>query len=78
MPSALVEIGFISHPREGRLLVGDKHQGRVARALADGIRDFADRVLARRLVAQVRPQPAKAESPRVEASSAVASPSGTR
>jgi N-acetylmuramoyl-L-alanine amidase len=77
MPSALVEIGFISHPREGRLLVGDKHQSRVARALADGIRDFADRVLARRLVAQARP-PSKAEAPRVNAAAVVASPSGTR
>src|SRR5207248_503957 len=26
MPSALVEIGFISHPREGRMLAGDKYQ----------------------------------------------------
>ena len=78
MPSVLVEIGFISHPREGRLLVGEKHQGRVARALADGIRDFADRVLARRLVAQVRPPAIKTNQPRVDAASAVASPSGTR
>jgi N-acetylmuramoyl-L-alanine amidase len=78
MPSVLVEIGFISHPKEGRLLVGDKHQHMVARALADGVRDFADRVLARRLVAQARTAPASTESPRVQASSAVASPSGTR
>ena len=78
MPSVLVEIGFISHPREGRLLGGDKYQTKVAQALADGVRDFADRVLARRLVAQVKTAPAKAEPPRVEVASPVASPSGTR
>src|SRR5438045_6978047 len=51
IPSALVAIGFISHPREGRMLAGDKYQRTVAVALADGVRDFADRILARRLVA---------------------------
>src|SRR5207245_2014303 len=54
MPSALVEIGFISHPREGRMLGGRTYQAKVAQALADGVRAFADKVLARRLVAQVR------------------------
>ena len=77
MPSVLVEIGFISHPREGRLLVGDKYQAKVARALASGVTDFAERVLARRLIAQAKP-PASAEPPRVQAASPVASPSGTR
>src|SRR5438105_6127597 len=72
MPSALVEIGFISHPREGRMLGGDKYQGKVAQALAEGVRDFADKVLARRLVAQVRPQVAPPPTP-----STVASPGGT-
>ena len=63
MPSALVEIGFISHPQEGRSLGREKYQARVAQALADGVRDFADKVLARRLFAQVKqagPQPAVA------------------
>lgn len=60
MPSALVEIGFISHPQEGRALGRDKYQARVAQALADGVRDFADKVLARRLFAQVKQQPAVA------------------
>ena len=79
MPSVLVEIGFISHPREGRLLSRDRHQRRVAQALADGVRDFADRVLARRLVAQARPSAVeKAEPPPVNAAAAVASPAGTR
>src|SRR5438067_5736149 len=77
MPSALVEIGFISHPREGRMLGGDKYQRKVAHALAEGVRDFADKVLARRLVAQVRPPSEKADVSRVNAAG-VASPGGTR
>jgi N-acetylmuramoyl-L-alanine amidase len=78
MPSVLVEIGFISHPREGRLLSRDKYQRRVAQALANGVRDFADKVLARRLVAQARPPTARTEPPAVNAAGVVASPVGTR
>jgi len=79
MPSALVEIGFISHPQEGRNLNRDKYQTRVAQALADGVRDFADRVLARRLLAQVRqPEQKTAEAPKVEAAGVVAAPGRTR
>jgi N-acetylmuramoyl-L-alanine amidase len=51
MPSALVEIGFISHPLEGRLLGKERHQKAIARALAAAVREYADEVLARRLVA---------------------------
>jgi len=51
MPSALVEIGFISHPIEGRLLAKERHQKAIARALAAAAREYADQVLARRLVA---------------------------
>ena len=50
MPSALVEIGFISHPIEGRLLGKERHQKAIARAIAAGVREYADDVLARRLV----------------------------
>ena len=53
MPSALVEIGFISHPAEGRLLGKDDYQQAVARALANAMLEFADKVLARRLVASL-------------------------
>ena len=56
MPSVLVEIGFISHPQEGRLLGKEKYQLKVATALASAVRDFADKVLSRRLVAQARTQ----------------------
>ena len=55
MPSALVEIGFISHPQEGRQLGREKYQQRVAEALAQGVREFADKVLARRLFARGDP-----------------------
>ncbi|HEY4730782.1 MAG TPA: N-acetylmuramoyl-L-alanine amidase [Myxococcales bacterium] len=78
MPSVLVEIGFISHPREGRMLGRDRYQRRVAQALADGVRDFADKVLSRRLVAQVKPSPENAQSPQVKSAGVVASPVGTR
>jgi len=78
MPSVLVEIGFISHPREGRMLGRGAYQRKVAQALAEGVRDFADKVLARRLVAKVKTQPPKTEAPPVNTAGAVASPSGTR
>jgi N-acetylmuramoyl-L-alanine amidase len=51
MPSTLVEIGFISHPVEGRLLGRERQQQRIAQALADAVQDYAEKVLARRLVA---------------------------
>lgn len=78
MPSALVEIGFISHPQEGRRLGRDKYQERIAQALADAVRDFADQVLARRLFAQVRPEEQAAQAPKVNAAGVVAGRSGTR
>jgi N-acetylmuramoyl-L-alanine amidase len=62
MPSALVEIGFISHPSESRLLAKPAYQDKVAAALSNAVRDFADRVLSRRLVAQIARAPA-AEPP---------------
>jgi N-acetylmuramoyl-L-alanine amidase len=77
MPSALVEIGFISHPKEGRLLGGDRYQARVAQALAEAVREFAEKVLVRRLVAQVKPHGDKPEALPVNAAG-VASPGGTR
>ncbi|HXN81470.1 MAG TPA: N-acetylmuramoyl-L-alanine amidase, partial [Myxococcales bacterium] len=62
MPSALVEIGFISHPQEGRLLASDRYQQRVAVGLAAAVRDFADHVLLRRLDAAVSANPAPARA----------------
>ena len=77
MPSALVEIGFISHPQEAKLLAKEKHQQRVAEALAAGIREFNSRVLSRRLfpptpeekaaLAEKRAQWARAAKARVAA-----------
>lgn len=48
MPAVLVEIGFISHPEEGRRLAEDAYQQAVAVALRDGIRAFRERVYALR------------------------------
>ena len=71
MPAALVEVGFISHPREGRLLSRDRYQTKIAEALTDAVREFADKVLARRLFAQVKDAaaPAAAPAPPVAATS---------
>jgi N-acetylmuramoyl-L-alanine amidase len=73
MPSALVEIGFISHPEEGWLLGSDGYQQRVAAGLAAAVRDFADHVLLRRLDAAAPADPALAQAPakvKIAASSA--------
>ncbi len=40
MPAALVEVGFISHPAEGRRLAQPHYQRLLAQAIADGIADF--------------------------------------
>ena len=76
MPSALVEIGFISHPQEGRQLAREKYQSRIALALSNAVRDFADKVLSRRLLEVA--QPPEAAPPPVNAAGIVASPAGTR
>lgn len=64
MPAVLVEIGFISHPVEGKKLGTSEHQHAVADALHKGIREFRTRVYARRtrtpdviLVEDVSPSP---------------------
>jgi N-acetylmuramoyl-L-alanine amidase len=40
MPAVLVELGFISHPAEERMLASADYQGRMARQLADAVKDF--------------------------------------
>ncbi|MCY3838739.1 MAG: N-acetylmuramoyl-L-alanine amidase [Gammaproteobacteria bacterium] len=41
LPSILVETGYLSNPREAKLLTDPAHQRRLARAIAGGIRDYA-------------------------------------
>lgn len=41
LPSILVETGYLSNPTEARRLTDPAHQGRLARAIAGGIRDYA-------------------------------------
>ncbi|HXN56649.1 MAG TPA: N-acetylmuramoyl-L-alanine amidase [Myxococcales bacterium] len=67
MPAVLVEIGFISHPQEGRLLGKDGYQERIAAALAAGVREFGVQVLSRRLLAADAPTPV-ARAPRAPSS----------
>ena len=40
IPAILVELGFVSHPDEGRRLIDAGYQEALARALAEGILDF--------------------------------------
>jgi len=40
IPALLVEVGFISHPQEERLLSSTSYQHVVARAIAQGIKDY--------------------------------------
>lgn len=44
MPSMLVELGFLSHPEEAKLLADDAFQDRCARYLADGIENIMRRM----------------------------------
>jgi N-acetylmuramoyl-L-alanine amidase len=46
-PAVLVEVGFISHPEEGRRLGDASYRARLVTALADGIRAFLSEVDAR-------------------------------
>lgn len=43
MPSVLLEIGFISHPEEEKLLKSDKYQDIIAREIADSIIEYIDK-----------------------------------
>jgi N-acetylmuramoyl-L-alanine amidase len=40
MPSVLVEVGFISHPKEARNLVNSNYQKLMAQGLANGIERY--------------------------------------
>src|SRR5207237_7149913 len=63
MPAVLVEVGFISHPREGRRLGKDDDQERIAQALAGSVKQYAEVVLARRLDAPKDAVPAVHREP---------------
>jgi N-acetylmuramoyl-L-alanine amidase len=52
MPAVLVEVGFISHPEEGKLLSRASQQNGIARSLARGIAEFARKVIAKRMAAK--------------------------
>jgi len=43
-PAALVECGFVSNGKEARRLLDAEYQGRVARALAEGVLAYLDAV----------------------------------
>jgi N-acetylmuramoyl-L-alanine amidase len=55
MPAVLVEIGFISHPVEGRKLATPAYQLKVATALRDAVLHFRDTVFAKRTAPEPAP-----------------------
>lgn len=42
MPCVLVEVSFIDHPKEGKLLTSSRYQKVIAWALVDGVRSFLE------------------------------------
>ncbi|MDP4127574.1 MAG: N-acetylmuramoyl-L-alanine amidase [Bacillota bacterium] len=42
MPAVIVEVGFISNPRERKLLSSDNYRDKIAIAIATGIEDYVD------------------------------------
>jgi N-acetylmuramoyl-L-alanine amidase len=40
MPAVLVEVGFITHPKEARRLVDKTYEKRLAQGLAEGIERY--------------------------------------
>lgn len=53
MPAVLVEVGYLSHPREGRRLADPAHQSRIATFLALGVDAFLDRILGKQEATRV-------------------------
>ncbi|MCC7519226.1 MAG: N-acetylmuramoyl-L-alanine amidase [Verrucomicrobiae bacterium] len=46
IPAVLIEAGFLSNPEEGVRITTEAHQEKLARAIAEGIRDYAARASA--------------------------------
>jgi N-acetylmuramoyl-L-alanine amidase len=44
MPAVLVEMGFLTHPEESRLLARDHYQRTLAVAIADALALYRDRM----------------------------------
>jgi len=42
VPSILVEMGYLSNPRDARNLMSEKYQKKLAKVIADGIRSYVD------------------------------------
>ncbi len=47
IPSALIEIGFLSHPEEERLIRSDRHRNQVVRGIVEGITNYFAQVQSR-------------------------------
>jgi len=62
MPAVLAEIGFISHPTEGKRLASGSYQDRAAQALRDALLEFRDQVFAKRTAPAPTTAPAPVQS----------------
>jgi hypothetical protein len=48
MPASLIEIGFVTHREEARVLASEEQRERIAAALAEAVLEFGRRYDARR------------------------------
>ena len=46
-PAVLIEVGFVSHPDEARQLADAEYQGKLARAISSGVKQFLTQLEAR-------------------------------
>jgi N-acetylmuramoyl-L-alanine amidase len=58
MPAILLEVGFLTHPAESKLLSDKDYQGKLAEALVAGIASFLDEVGRRGKASEPKPKPA--------------------
>jgi len=81
MPAILVEIGFLTNPKEEKKLASSEHRESVARAILAGITDYKRRYdqrmrTVRSEPAPRRPEPARAEPPAAGRGGGAAAPGG--
>jgi N-acetylmuramoyl-L-alanine amidase len=64
MPAVLIEIGFLTNPKEERKLGTPEHREAIARAIYTSLAEYKRRYDQRVRTAQTQPQPVRLESPR--------------
>jgi len=64
MPAVLIEIGFLTNPKEERKLASPEHREAIARAICASLAEYKRRYDQRVRTAQTQPLPVKLDSPR--------------